>query len=109
MSCNRENIVWQNKDGKWSIGFYDFITTGPDYEWDVEYDFDTFNWGSSGHSTAEAAMNAWDGSNPGCYDLLEYSEASADRIARYNEMLKAWKAEDAKFRAEIRRQPRYYC
>lgn len=79
MSCNRENIIWQSRDGTWNRAFYECYPVGDrndpdwDYEWDVEYT-DEFDWVSVGHSTEDGAHASWDGSNPGGYNL--YAEPS---------------------------------
>lgn len=93
MSCNRENVVWKSRDGKWNIGFFDYYHVNQDsedfdHEWDVEYDYDRFNWVSTGHATQEAAIDAWHGANPGCHQIHEEPDASTDR---YDEMAKAYK------------------
>lgn len=78
MSTNRENVIWQSADGTWSRGFYDYYDTKSyddedyDYEWDVEYNYDTFTWVSAGHSTMEQARAAWKGANPGGANVIEY-------------------------------------
>lgn len=94
MSLNRENIIWQSKDGTWNRGFYAFEPTGdtssPDWdeEWDVDYT-DEFNWVSTGHATKEAAWNSWHGANPGGHSLLEYSRNTAKECAALDE--KVWR------------------
>lgn len=88
MSCNRENVIWQSKDGTWNRGFYECFDVGDpcdedwDYEWDVEYG-DGFEWLSLGHATEQAAHESWDGSNPGGYDRCEYAGYPAES-ARYD-------------------------
>lgn len=84
MSCNRENVLWQSKDGTWNRAFYSFHDVEPedpedewDYEWDVEYG-DDFDWLSLGHASKDAAINAWDGSNPGGWDECEYAAHPAE-------------------------------
>ena len=47
MSYNRENVVWQSKDGTWSMAFFRVSwegseSEGYDPEWDVEYDYSKF-------------------------------------------------------------------
>lgn len=73
MSFNRENIVWQSADGTWSRGFYEvfenFDAEDFDPEWDVEYGAD-FEWLASGLPTEEAALEAWDGANPGGHHVV---------------------------------------
>lgn len=81
MSFNRENIAWQSKDGKWSLGFYECWPINDDDddhdpEWDVEYG-DQFEWVSTGHATEEAAQNSWNGANPGGGSVMEWSDSSA--------------------------------
>lgn len=71
MSKNRENVVWQSADGTWGRGFFETYATkdwgDDDYddEWDVDYNYDSFEWVSVGHPTEEAACASWDGANPG--------------------------------------------
>lgn len=83
MSCNRENVLWQSKDGTWNRAFYECFDVGDpddedwDYEWDVEYGED-FEWLSLGQATKDAAMNAWDGSNPGGWDECAYAGHPAE-------------------------------
>jgi hypothetical protein len=84
MSCNRENVLWQSKDGTWNRAFYSFYDIEPedpdeewDYEWDVEYG-DDFDWLSLGHASKDAAINAWDGSNPGGWDECAYADHPAE-------------------------------
>jgi hypothetical protein len=98
VSKNRENVVWQSENGLWSIGFYTVLHPGnawedDDYddEWDVDYDFDSFEWGNSGFSTVEAAMRSWNGPNPGGTTQISWREQNAEEIARLNEMLWAFK------------------
>lgn len=81
MSCNRENICWQSKDGKWSLAFYECWTVNDgdddhDPEWDVEYG-DQFEWVSTGHATEEAAHNSWHGANPGGGSVMGWSDSCA--------------------------------
>jgi hypothetical protein len=73
VSVNRENVIWQSEDGTWSRGFYDYVTTGDDYEWDVEY-LDSFMWVRTGLRSEDAAHDAWDGANPGGYSVARWSE-----------------------------------
>lgn len=99
MSCNRENVIWENEDGRWSIGFFDYYevnTDSPnwDYEWDVEYDFSRFNWVSTGHATKDRAADSWGGSNPGGHIICRYSDQTKDEIAEYNRMAREWKEEE---------------
>lgn len=74
MSFNRENIVWPSKDGSWNRGFFTFYNTssGEDHdpEWDVDYDWNSFWWVSTGHATEDEAHAAWDGANPGGCQLV---------------------------------------
>lgn len=93
MSCNRENVIWKGRDGKWSIGFFDFWQTGEDHEWDVEYDHSKFNFASVGHESEEAAHAAWDGSNPGGATILDEASAITDK---YDEMAATYLKENAR-------------
>ncbi|MFC7633280.1 hypothetical protein ACFQVB_37650 [Paraburkholderia humisilvae] len=80
MSLNRENVVWPSRNGTWSRGFFDHYHTGDDPEWDVEYDYDTFTWCSTGHPTMEAACAAWRGPNPGGITSYETPNVETDRL-----------------------------
>ena len=73
MSFYRENVVWESADGTWNRGFYYARQTGADPEWDVEYDYSTFEWVSCGHPDPEAARRSWTGANPGGHETIEYS------------------------------------
>ena len=108
MSFHRENVIWQSADGKWSRGFYDFVVTGEDPEWDVMY-LSTFNWVSVGHKTEEDANNAWDGANPGSMWVIAFDPSdpkSVPRAEEYDKLAKdfldaqkAYKAESQKYYA----------
>ena len=94
MSVNRENVTWQSQNGTWNIGFYtviepSFDSRGEDYdrEWDVDYDFDTFWWASTGHHSAAAADASWRGANPGTGTTVPY-KGNAAECNRYDEMVK---------------------
>ena len=94
MPVNRENVTWPSEDGTWNIGFFDFWETGGedrDFEWDVEYDWDKFNWCSTGHATREDADAAWTGPNPGGGRF--YAEVS-DETRKYDAMARAWLEEE---------------
>lgn len=76
MSFNRENVIWQSRDGSWNRGFYTVHSSAGggddeyyDPEWDVEYDYGSFEWVSTGHLTQEKAWDSWDGANPGGADM----------------------------------------
>lgn len=78
MSCNRENVTWQSKDGTWNRAFWSYYSVNEDdedwdYEWDVEYE-DYFNWVSTGHATQESAYQSWDGANPGGSHIYTYDK-----------------------------------
>lgn len=89
MSFNRESITWQAKDGTWSIGFFRATVIGDDPEWDVDYDYRTFSWVSTGHPTEEAARDSWNGPNPGCFETVyELTDKAYDRL---DAMVKACK------------------
>ena len=82
MSYHRENVIWQSADGTWGRGFFETYATkdwgDDDYddEWDVDYNYDSFNWVSVGHPTEEAARAAWDGANPGGYTSYAFGEGA---------------------------------
>lgn len=95
MSKNRENVAWPATDGKWSIGFFDFYETGDpgdedfDDEWDVEYMFDKFWWTSTGHVSADAAMEAYcrQNCNPGGGEVIPDRAAHLAECERYDAMI----------------------
>lgn len=88
MSCNRENVIWQSRDGTWSRAFYDWYQTGEDHEWDVEYT-DEFNWVSTGHATEVRAWESWRGSNPGGATVIDTPSEETDRLDAMAEAFKA--------------------
>ena len=102
MSFNRENVVWESKDGRWNRGFYEVVWTDPDGdpEWDVEYGSD-FEWVSTGHMTEERAERSWDGANPGGHYVVRYAgnEAECDG---YDEKARRCKAEQAEREKQYR-------
>jgi hypothetical protein len=100
MSCNRENVIWKDRTGKWSIGFFDFHQNGDDPEWDVEYDHSSFNFASVGHDSAESAYAAWRGTNPGGSVICTEPTAETDR---YDEMAAKYIAAERALRASSRR------
>lgn len=88
MSFNRENVIWQSRDGTWNRGFYEVIWMGEgDPEWDVEYG-NGFEWVKTGLASEQAAVGAWTGANPSGYTVIEFNEANAagcdqlDEVAR---------------------------
>ncbi|HSX23031.1 MAG TPA: hypothetical protein VLE97_09680 [Gaiellaceae bacterium] len=86
MSKNRENVIWQSPHGTWNRGFFDYYVTGPDDEWDVEYDHRRFNWVTTGLPSEDAAREAWAGANPGGYQRIPWNETNRAEIARYDAM-----------------------
>lgn len=98
MSKNRENVTWQNKDGTWGRGFFDFQVTGPDDEWDVEYDNSAFHWAVIGMPSEDAAHDAWRGANPGGGRIVRYSAKNRPEIERYERMAIAALARKPKVR-----------
>ena len=96
MSCNSEHVnIWESKDHKWGIGFFNFVETNEDDpdrdpEWDVEYLFSEVpHWGRGGLRTAEEAKQAWIGPNPGAdYEILPYNRENAHDCKGYEEMLR---------------------
>lgn len=94
MGVNRENVVWQSEDGTWNRAFWDFYPVNQDdedwdYEWDVEYT-DEFNWVSTGHTTLEAALASWTGSNPYGHDEVAYTPETAARCTRLDAKARAF-------------------
>ena len=93
MSWNRENVIWQSKNGSWNIGFFRSYSSPSqwddedfDPEWDVEYDYDEFFFASVGHPSEDSAWRAWKGANPGGSTVMRYSKENAEDIARYDRM-----------------------
>jgi hypothetical protein len=86
MSFNRENVAWQKDDGTWSIGFWPVTVIGPDDEWDVEYDYDSFRWVSTGHPDPDTAFNAYtrEHANPGVQTICTPGDTSAEEIASFD-------------------------
>lgn len=96
MSYHHENIAWQTENGTWGIGFYERISNGDnswdsdyDSEWDDDFNFEKFQWASTGHATEEKAMAAWRGANPGSSTAISWSKANAREILEYEDMAKA--------------------
>lgn len=104
MSVNRENVVWQSKDGSWNRGFFAFEQVNEDsedfdYEWDVEYDYGHFYWASTGHGTKAQAVNSWRGANPSSWDVSPYIDGNKEENNHYDLMAEWVKnpAAEAKF------------
>lgn len=94
MSCNRDNVTWQSADKTWNAGFFSFTSFNTDsedfdYEWDVDYNYDSFWFVTKGHKTPEAAQAAYtyDHMNPGGTTYVHYAGNSAD-CKKYDRM--AW-------------------
>ena len=86
MSFYRENVTWQSENGSWSRGFFSNFQVGDDPEWDVEYDFNRFEWVSTGHPSEYDADSSWPGPNPGGGETIPFSEATAADCRRYDAM-----------------------
>lgn len=96
MSFHRENVIWKSRNDTWSMGVFDCYQTGDDPEWDVEYDFNTFSWASSGHASQQAAYQAWrddGGSNTGGGEVHDTPSSQTDQwdamVANYNRTQRA--------------------
>ena len=90
MSLYRKNITWQNVDGTWNRGFYDYRIIGEDGERDVVY-LDYFNWLRQGLPSEEAAHKSWQGANPGSTSVATYIPGDAkslEDIENYEEIAK---------------------
>ncbi len=88
MSFNRDNVAWQSPNGTWNLGFYT-VHEGYGYgdddydpEWDVDYDYGSFEWVSTGHPNLDAAWASWNGANPGMWD----TENGVERVAALDAM-----------------------
>ena len=99
MSKNRENTAWPAADGTWSIGFYDYhqLRGGDDDdfddEWDVDYDYSSFWWVSTGHPSADAAMDAYcrTNCNPGGGEVILDRTTSAAECEKLDAMVIAFR------------------
>jgi hypothetical protein len=76
MSYNWENIIWQNADKTWGIGFYERIRHNNDYdndsydsEWDDDYDYEKFAHAANGFPSPDSAQRWWTGANPGSFQI----------------------------------------
>ena len=96
MSRHRENVIWESRDRKWNRGFFDFRVTGPDDEWDVEYDHKSFKWVTTDLPTEDAARESWPGANPGGYQRVLWCKDNRDEIARYEKMALAFKKRESR-------------
>jgi hypothetical protein len=99
MSFHRENVIWQSPDGTWNRGFYtaeiEYWKEDYDPEWDVDYNFDEFEWLSSGHPTEEAAHKSWTGSNPGGHSTVsDPTSVEAIRLEKMAADYRAWEREN---------------
>ena len=99
MSFNRENVVWQSQDGTWNLGFYRVLerfgySDDEDYdpEWDVDYDYENFEWLSTGHPSLDAARAEWKGANPGMMVVA----SGEDRVAELDAMADRFKTRRAR-------------
>lgn len=89
MSFNRENVIWQSENGTWSIGFYKVMWTGEDPEWDVDYDYDHFEWVSTGHRSESEAASSWTGANPGGSEVPPSGASTKAERKRLDNMAEA--------------------
>ena len=89
MSFNRENVTWQNSNGDWFIGFYTVAwegseADGEDPEWDVEYDYRTFETVVGPARSADAVRAMWRGANPGGSTV--YSDPADPAVEQFERM-----------------------
>lgn len=99
MSFNRDNVIWRSANGSWNLGFYvvlDGFGYGDDEdydpEWGVDYDYENFEWLSTGHPSLDAARAAWDGANPGMMVVA----SGEDRVAELDAMAERFKTRRAR-------------
>lgn len=109
MSVNREHVCWQRADGTWAIGFWSFYDVGRDnedwdFEWGVEYQHDEFWWFSEGHTSAEAALAAYQrqNANPGHLSSIHYSPEVTKEIEEYEAVAKKFKTKPKTRRIYLR-------
>ena len=102
MSFNRENVTWQSKDGKWNMAFFAVTWVGSeadgyDPEWDVEYDYKTFNPYAYAKSqpTPDDAFDIATARtcNPGGTWVISY-QVNAEECDQYDKMLDTAIAKD---------------
>ena len=104
MSFHWENIVWQNADGTWGIGFYERISRNSGYnedydpEWDDEYDYEHFAHAANGFRSADAAIDWWHGANPGSHNI-DTKKLTVKQTKDAADMVRA--ANDPAFRREL--------
>ena len=99
MSFYREVVVWKSRHGGWYIALFDSYSTGPDPEWDVEYNFNDFEWASGPHPSQDDAWSAWPYANPGGYSLYEEPGEKTDR---YDQIFETFQARVQARKAAIR-------
>lgn len=109
MSKYRENATWQDKDGRWCMGFFTVIEPPVedqdeewDEEWDVDYDYDTFEFATVGHLTEQAAWDAGtaDRANPGQTTVYRLAD-QAEQCAQFDTMAAACIQAEAARQAEF--------
>lgn len=105
MSYNWENIIWQNADKSWGIGFYERIRHNNGYdndsydsEWDDDYDYDHFAHAANGFSSADAAQRWWTGANPGSFQIAS-KKLTVKETKEFADMVRA--ANDPAFNKEL--------
>lgn len=90
MSHHHENVIWQSPNGTWNRGFYERIRpafTDEDYdsEWDDDFDFERFEWASTGLASEQAAVDSWPGPNPGGWTV--YADPTPQELSGFESAL----------------------
>ena len=96
MSVNRETVIWKSPDGFYKMGAYAYTYVNmdsPDFddEWDVEYNFDRFNFCLIG-SSADYCISKYSSlrGNAGMYTVLEDLPEYAEEINRLEVMFQEY-------------------
>jgi len=65
MKTENENVIWKDRDGYWSRGFFAYPEAkNDDDECNLEYDTTKFSWVSTGHASETNARASWQGVDP---------------------------------------------
>jgi hypothetical protein len=96
MSKNRETVIWKSPSGLYKMGAYDYYyvnTDSPDFddEWDVEYNFDRFEFCVIGPS-ADYCIKKYSSvrGNAGMYAVLEDLPEYIEEISRLEAMFQEY-------------------
>jgi hypothetical protein len=87
VSFYRANVQWQSANGTWGMGFFTVSEEDGESETGVVYDYDSFEFATTGHATEHSAWDAAtaDRVNPGSSRIYRLSEYPQD-CARFDTM-----------------------